>query len=83
MAPPMSDEPPEISREEARQEMYGHGASSTGMAAYEIVAIVVAMVGGAVAYESIDNWSQWVVLGMIIVLLIGAMIALNPARRGG
>ena len=52
------------------------------MAAFEIIAIILAMVGGAVAYEEIDNWSQWLVLGMIIVLLIGAMIALSPNRRG-
>ena len=82
MAPPMSDEPAGIGREEARQEMYGRGPGVGGMAAFEIVAIVVAMVGGAVAYEEIDNWSQWLVLGMIIVLLIGTMIALSPNRRG-
>ena len=82
MTPPMADEPVEIAHEEARQEMYGRGASTTGMAAFEIIAIVVAMVGGAVAYEEIDHWSQWLVLGMIIVLLIGAMIALSPNRRG-
>lgn len=82
MAPPMADEPVEIGREEARQEIYGRGPSVGGMAAFEIIAIVVAMVGGAVAYEEIDNWSQWLVLGMIIVLLIGVMIALSPNRRG-
>ena len=62
--------------------MYGRGPSVGGMAAFEIIAIILAMVGGAVAYEEIDNWSQWLVLGMIIVLLIGAMIALSPNRRG-
>lgn len=82
MAPPASDEPASISREESRQELYGRGPGTAGMATYEIVAIVVAMVGGAVAFEEIDNWSQWVVLGAIIVALIGAMIALSPNRRG-
>ena len=82
MTPPMADDPVEISHEEARQDMYGRGPSVGGMAAFEIIAIIVAMVGGAVAYEEIDNWSQWVVLAMIIVLLIGVMIALSPNRRG-
>jgi len=78
----MADDPTEITHEEARQEMFGHGPNVGGMAAFEIIAIILAMVGGAVAYEEIDNWSQWVVLGMIIVLLIGVMIALSPNRRG-
>ena len=47
--------------------MYGRGPSVGGMAAFEIIAIIVAMVGGAIAYEEIDNWSQWLVLGVIIV----------------
>jgi hypothetical protein len=82
MTPPMADDPTEITHEEARQELYGHGPSVRGMAAFEIIAIIVAVVGGAVAFEEIDAWHQWVVLGMIIVVLIGAMIALSPNRRG-
>lgn len=82
MSPPASDEPAAISREEARQELYGRGPSQAGMAGFEIVAIIVAMVGAAVAFEEIDHWSQWIVLGAIIVTLIGVMIALSPNRRG-
>lgn len=82
MTPPASDEPASISREEARQELYGRGPSTTGMASFEIIAVIIAMVGGAVAFEEIDHWSQWVVLGAIIVTLIGVMIALSPDRRG-
>jgi hypothetical protein len=40
------------------------------------------MVGGAVAFEEIDNWSQWIVLAAIIAVLIGLMIAVSPNRRG-
>ena len=82
MPPPDFDEPAGISREEARQELFGHGPSRTGLAAYEIIAIIVALVGGAVAFEEIDNWSQWVVLAGILVALLGFMIALSPNRRG-
>ena len=40
------------------------------------------MVGAAIAFDQIDNWSQWVVLGAIIVTVIGFMIAVSPNRRG-
>jgi uncharacterized protein (DUF983 family) len=82
MPPPMADEPLEIQHEEDRQELFGRGPSRTGMAVYEIVAITLAVLGAAVAAETIDSWSQWVVLGGIIVLVIGVMIALSPNRRG-
>jgi uncharacterized protein (DUF983 family) len=82
MALPGSDEPAGISHEEARQELYGRGPSRAGIEVYEVVAIIVAMVGGAVAFEEIDNWSQWVVLAAIIAVLIGLMIAVSPSRRG-
>ncbi len=82
MTAPMADEPAEIQHEEDRQELFGHGPSKTGMAIYEIVMIALAVVGGAIAAESIENWSQWVVLAVIILLVVGAMIALNPNRRG-
>jgi hypothetical protein len=82
MGLPGSDEPPGISGEEARQELYGHGPSRAGLEVYEVVAIIVAMVGGAVAFEEIDNWSQWVVLAAIVASLIGLMIAVSPSRRG-
>ena len=81
MALPGSDEPSSISHEESRQELFGHGPSRAGLAIYEVIAIVVAIVGGAVAFETIDNWSQWVVLGAIIATLIGFMVAVSPNRR--
>jgi hypothetical protein len=82
MALPGSDEPAGISQEEARQEVFGHGPSRAGLATYEVIAIIVAFVGGAIAFEEIDNWSQWVVLGGILFALLGFMIALSPNRRG-
>ncbi len=82
MAPPMADDPAGIDREETRQEMYGRGPNATGMAVYEIVAVTLGVVGGAIAFEEIDNWSQWVVLGGILFTLIGFMIAVSPNRRG-
>lgn len=82
MALPGSDDPPGISHDEARQEFLGRGPSTAGLAAYEAILIALAIVGGAVAFEEIDHWSQWIVLGAIIVLLIGFIVALSPNRRG-
>lgn len=56
--------------------------SERGAVIYNLIALVVAGLLGAVAVATIDNWSQWLVLGVIVVTLIGFMIALNPNRRG-
>ena len=55
--------------------------SERGAAIYNMIALVVAGLLGAVAVATIDNWSQWVVLGVIIVTMIGFMIAVSPNRR--
>jgi len=82
MALPGSDEPASISQDEARQELFGRGPSKVGMEVYEVIAIVLGIVGAAIAFETIDNWSQWVVLAAIIGTVIGFMIAVSPSRRG-
>lgn len=78
----MSDEPAGVEREEARQELYGgRQPSAVGMGIFDVIAIVIAVVGGAIAFEEIDHWSQWLVLGAIIATVIGFMIAVSPSRR--
>jgi hypothetical protein len=83
MALPGSDEPASISQDEARQELFGRGPSKVGMEVYEVIAIIVGIVGAAIAFETIDSWAQWVVLGGILVTVIGFMIAVSPNRRDG
>jgi hypothetical protein len=80
MALPGSDEPASISNQEARQELFGRGPSKVGMEIYEVLAIVVGIIGAAIAFEEIDSWAQWVVLGGIIFTVIGFMIAVSPNR---
>jgi hypothetical protein len=80
MALPGSDEPESISQDEARQELFGRGPSKVGMEIYEVIAIVLGIIGAAIAFETIDNWSQWVVLAGIVVTVIGFMIAVSPNR---
>ena len=55
--------------------------SERGAAIYNMIALVVGGLLGAVAIATIDNWSQWLVLGVIIVTMIGFMIAVSPNRR--
>jgi uncharacterized membrane protein HdeD (DUF308 family) len=43
---------------------------------------VLGIIGAAIAFEEIDNWSQWVVLAGILATVIGFMIAVSPNRRG-
>ena len=81
MPRPGSDEPASISQDEARQELFGRGPSKVGMEVYEVVAIVLGIVGAGIAVETIDSWAQWVVLAGIVVTVIGFMIAVNPNRR--
>jgi hypothetical protein len=81
MALPGSDEPASISQDEARQELFGRGPSKVGMEVYEVIAIVLGIVGAGIAVEMIDSWAQWVVLAAIVVTVIGFMIAVSPNRE--
>ena len=56
--------------------------SEKGAAIYSAIALVIGVILSYVAVTEIDNWSQWLVLGVIIVTMIGFMIALSPNRRG-
>ncbi|MDP9188477.1 MAG: hypothetical protein M3O25_04435 [Actinomycetota bacterium] len=56
--------------------------SERGAAIYTVVALLLGAALSYAALQTIDNWSQWLVLGVIVVTTIGAMIALSPNRRG-
>jgi hypothetical protein len=56
--------------------------SEKGAAIYNVIAIILAGVLGYAAVTTIDNWSQWLVLGVIVITTIGFMIAISPNRRG-
>jgi hypothetical protein len=58
-----------------------HGTEK-GAAIYNVVALVLGVALGVVAITTIENWSQWLVLGVIIITMIGFMIAISPNRRG-
>jgi VIT1/CCC1 family predicted Fe2+/Mn2+ transporter len=56
--------------------------SERGAAIYTMIALVIGGLLGATAVATIDNWSQWVVLGVIVLTTVGFMIAVSPNRRG-
>jgi p-aminobenzoyl-glutamate transporter AbgT len=56
--------------------------SEKGAAIYTIIALLVGAGLSVVAVATIDNWSQWLVLGVIVVTTIGFAIAVSPNRRG-
>jgi hypothetical protein len=56
--------------------------SERGAAIYNMVALVIGGLLAATAVATIDNWSQWVVLAVIVLTTIGFMIAVSPNRRG-
>lgn len=56
--------------------------SEKGAAIYSVVALIIGVALGIVALMTIENWTQWLVLGVIVFTMIGFMIALSPSRRG-
>lgn len=55
--------------------------SEKGAAIYSIIALIVGVLLSVVAVATIENWAQWVVLGVIVITTIGFAIAVSPNRR--
>lgn len=55
--------------------------SEKGAAVYSVIALVIGVVLSIAALSTIDNWTQWVVLAVIVLTVIGFMIAVSPNRR--
>ena len=47
-----------------------------------MIALVVGIVLCVAAVATIDNWAQWVVLGVIVVFTVALMVAIGPNRKG-
>jgi fatty acid desaturase len=56
--------------------------SEKGAAIYSVIALVVGIVLCVAAVATIDNWAQWVVLGVIVVFTGALMVAIGPNRKG-
>jgi hypothetical protein len=47
-----------------------------------VIALVVGIVLCVAAVATIDNWAQWVVLGVIVAFTVAVMAAIGPNRGG-
>ena len=53
-----------------------------GSAIYSVIALVIGGVLAFAALQTIDNWAQWVVLGVIVAFTVAIAVAIGPNRRG-
>jgi hypothetical protein len=56
--------------------------SEKGAAIYSVIALIL---GGVLAYaavKTIDNWAQWLVLGVIVAFTVAVAVAIGPNRKG-
>lgn len=56
--------------------------SERGSLIYVVVAVLIAGALGYAAIEAIDNWAQWLVLGVLLVFTVALMFAVGPNRAG-
>ena len=56
--------------------------SKKALIIYVVIAALVLVALGYATVQALDGWARFVVLAGIIVTAIGAMIAINPQRRG-
>jgi hypothetical protein len=55
--------------------------SERGSAIYSVIALLIGGVLGYAALTTIESWSQWLVLGVIVFTTVGFAIAISPNRR--
>jgi lysylphosphatidylglycerol synthetase-like protein (DUF2156 family) len=53
-----------------------------GAAVYSVIALIIGVVLSVAALAAIENWAQWVVLGVIVLFTVAVMAAIGPNREG-
>jgi VIT1/CCC1 family predicted Fe2+/Mn2+ transporter len=53
-----------------------------GAAIYSVFALILGAALCVAAVATIDNWAQWLVLGVILVFTIAVAVAIGPNRKG-
>jgi 1,4-dihydroxy-2-naphthoate octaprenyltransferase len=56
--------------------------SEKGAAVYTVLALIIGIALCVVALATIDNWAQWVVLGVVVAFTAAVMAAVGPNRGG-
>jgi VIT1/CCC1 family predicted Fe2+/Mn2+ transporter len=63
----------------------GEGISRGSEKASAIYTVIAGIIGAAlcvVAVMTIENWAQWLVLGVLVVFTLALMFAIGPNRKG-
>ena len=63
----------------------GEGIRRGAERASIIYSAIALIIGGVLAYAAvtaIENWAQWLVLGVLVVLTVAIMAAVAPNRTG-
>jgi 1,4-dihydroxy-2-naphthoate octaprenyltransferase len=53
-----------------------------GAAIYTVIALILGVALCVAALATIDNWAQWLVLGVIVAFTAAVMFAIGPNRKG-
>jgi 1,4-dihydroxy-2-naphthoate octaprenyltransferase len=53
-----------------------------GAAVYTVIALLIGVALCVAAVATIDNWAQWLVLGVIVVFTVAVAVAIGPNRKG-
>jgi hypothetical protein len=56
--------------------------SEKGAAVYTVLALIIGIALCVAALATIDNWAQWLVLGVIVAFTAVVMAAVGPNRGG-
>jgi hypothetical protein len=56
--------------------------SEKGAAVYSVIALIVGAALAYGAFKTIDNWAQWVVLGVVVAFTVAVAVAIGPNRKG-
>jgi VIT1/CCC1 family predicted Fe2+/Mn2+ transporter len=63
----------------------GEGLRRGSEKASAVYTIIAGLIGAAlcvVAVMTIENWAQWIVLGVLVVFTLALMFAIGPNRKG-
>ena len=56
--------------------------SEKGAAVYTVIALIIGIALSIAAVATLENWAQWVVLGVIVVFTVDLRVAIGPNRKG-
>ena len=56
--------------------------SGKGAAVYSVITLIIGAALASGALQTLDNWAQWLVLGVIVAFTVAVAVAIGPNRKG-